>query len=50
MEWYLMFKDAISSKTTLLNKIKYFYKPPGWKHDGSGLVSSDLRNEWKENQ
>ena len=49
-EWYLMFKDAINSKTTLVNKIKYFYKPPGWKHDGSGLVSSDLRNKWKENQ
>jgi len=22
-------------------------KPPGWRHDGSGIISNDLRKEWK---
>ncbi|MGB5322446.1 sterol desaturase family protein [Lutimonas sp.] len=47
IEWYLMLKDAIESKTTIANKLKYFIKPPGWKHDGTGMVSSDLRQEWE---
>jgi len=47
-EWVLMFKDALSSKTSLVNKLKYFYKPPGWRHDGTGLVSSDLRKKWQQ--
>lgn len=45
-EWMAVFKDAIYSKTTLTNKLKYFIKPPGWKHDGSGQMSNDLRKEW----
>ena len=47
IEWYLMLKDAFESKTTIANKLKYFIKPPGWKHDGTGSVSSDLRREWE---
>ncbi|MFD0763143.1 sterol desaturase family protein [Lutibacter aestuarii] len=45
-EWVAVFKDAFSAQTTFLNKLKYFIKPPGWKHDGTGLVSDDLRKEW----
>lgn len=48
-EWIAVFKDAISAKTSLTNKLKYFLKPPGWKHDGSGLLSDDLRKEWLKN-
>jgi sterol desaturase/sphingolipid hydroxylase (fatty acid hydroxylase superfamily) len=45
-EWIAIFKDAFSAKTSILNKLKYFIKPPGWKHDGTGLLSSDLRKEF----
>jgi hypothetical protein len=50
LEWYYLGKDVISSKTTVTNKIKYFLKPPGWKHDGTGVVSSDIRKEWEKEQ
>jgi sterol desaturase/sphingolipid hydroxylase (fatty acid hydroxylase superfamily) len=49
-EWIDVFKDAFSAKTTFVNKIGYFIKPPGWKHDGTGLLSEDLRKEWLKNQ
>lgn len=47
LEWYYMFRDFFKAKTTFANKIKYLYKPPGWKHDGTGILSSDLRKEWE---
>lgn len=50
IEWYNMFKDFKNSKTSFSNKLKYFFKPPGWKHDGSGVLSSDLRKKWEENK
>jgi len=50
LEWYSLFKDVITSKTPLLNKLKYFSKPPGWKHDGTGKLSDDLRSEWFSKQ
>jgi len=46
MEWLYTFKDAINSKTNFYNKLKYFIKPPGWKHDGSGTLSKDLRKAY----
>ncbi|WP_372769375.1 sterol desaturase family protein [Lutibacter sp.] len=49
-EWIDVFKDAISAKTTFTKKLGYFIKPPGWKHDGSGISSNDLRNEWLKNK
>jgi len=45
-EWIAVFKDAFFANTSFVNKLKYFIKPPGWKHDGSGLLSNDLRKEW----
>ncbi len=50
MEWYNLLKDVFTSKTSLGKRILYFLKPPGWKHDGSGKLSCDLRQEWKENK
>ncbi len=47
IEWVSLFKDVFTSKTSFLNKLNYFIKPPGWKHDGTGIVSSDLRREWE---
>ncbi len=46
-EWIDMFSDVFLSKTSVLNKLKYLIKPPGWKHDGTGLLSDDIRKEWK---
>ena len=42
LEWYSMLKDLFTSKTSIRNKLKYLIKPPGWKHDGSSILSSDL--------
>ncbi|MFL0352767.1 sterol desaturase family protein [Xanthomarina sp. GH4-25] len=46
IEWYNMFKDMFSGKKSFENRLKYLIKPPGWKHDGTGKVSDDLRKEW----
>ena len=47
-EWIQMFKDAFASKTSFSNRLKYLVKPPGWKHDGTGILSPDLRKEWEK--
>ncbi len=47
LEWVNLFKDAFTSKTSFINRLNYFIKPPGWKHDGTGILSSDMRNEWE---
>jgi len=46
-EWVHLLRDAFTAKTSLINKLKYFIKPPGWKHDGTGILSEDLLKEWK---
>ncbi|EPR70708.1 Sterol desaturase [Winogradskyella psychrotolerans RS-3] len=46
IEWWLLLKDASSGRKSLKNRLLYLFKPPGWKHDGTGKVSDDLRNEW----
>ncbi len=50
VEWYNMIKDVFSSKTSMTKKILYLFKPPGWKHDGTGILSTDLRKEWEQKQ
>ncbi|WBX72242.1 sterol desaturase family protein [Tenacibaculum retecalamus] len=50
IEWYNLLKDVFTSKTSLGKRILYFLKPPGWKHDGTGKLSGDLRQEWEENK
>lgn len=50
LEWYNMLKDFFSSQTSIANRFNYLIKPPGWKHDGTGISSSDLRKEWEENR
>ena len=49
-EWINLFKDVVHSKTSLKNRFNYLIKPPGWRHDGSGMISDDLRKEWKKNK
>ena len=50
LEWINMLKDVWYSKTSLKNKFKYLIKPPGWKHDGTSILSTDLRKKWEEHQ
>lgn len=50
VEWYNMIKDVFSSKTSITKRILYLFKPPGWKHDGTGILSTDLRKEWEQKQ
>jgi sterol desaturase/sphingolipid hydroxylase (fatty acid hydroxylase superfamily) len=47
-EWIAMLKDSLSGKKSLVSRLKYLIKPPGWRHDGTGKISNDLRKEWKE--
>ncbi len=46
-EWINLFRDVFTSKTTFINQLKYISKPPGWKHDGTGILSEDMRNKWE---
>lgn len=46
IEWHFLFKDVFTSNISFLNRLKYLSKPPGWKHDGTGLLSDDLRKIW----
>ncbi|MEE9362116.1 MAG: sterol desaturase family protein [Cellulophaga sp.] len=51
-EWIALFKDVFVERKPLISRLKYFFKPPGWRHDGTGIVSDDLRQKWiseKEN-
>ena len=47
-EWIGMLKDVFTSNTSFINRLKYLIKPPGWKHDGTGILSEDMLREWKE--
>lgn len=49
LEWLYMFKDAFTGHKSLKDRLNYLLKPPGWKHDGSGKISNDLRREWLNN-
>lgn len=50
LEWISLFKDAFNNKMTLVNRLKYFLNPPGWKHDGTGKLSDDLRKDFFDNK
>jgi len=45
-EWGALFKDLNTKNISVRNRIRYLYKPPGWKHDGTGKLSTDLKEEW----
>ena len=46
IEWIYLFKDVLTGKKSIKNRILYLIKPPGWTHDDTGKISNDLRNEW----
>lgn len=47
-EWINLFKDVFTSKTSFSKRLSYLVKPPGWRHDDKGIISSDLRKEWEK--
>lgn len=49
-EWIAIFKDTFTGSKPLKARWQYLIKPPGWKHDGSGKISADLRSEWLKNK
>lgn len=48
-EWWQLLIDASGKRMSVKHRILYLFKSPGWKHDGSGKVSNDLRKEWLKN-
>ncbi len=50
LEWVNLFKDAFGSRISLGDRLRYFWKPPGWRHDGTGYLSDDLRKDWESRQ
>ncbi|MFD1161910.1 sterol desaturase family protein [Hwangdonia seohaensis] len=48
IEWFNMFKDVFSGRKSITKRFLYFIKPPGWRHDGTGKISDDLRKEWMD--
>ena len=46
LEWYGLLKDAFTQKLSFANSVKYLFYPPGWRHDGTGKTSENLREEW----
>ena len=49
IEWFYMFRDVLSGEKSLISRLQYLLKPPGWKHDGTGKISDELREEWIKN-
>ncbi|CDF78923.1 sterol desaturase [Formosa agariphila KMM 3901] len=49
-EWIALFKDAWSGHKSLKHRLMYFFKSPGWKHDGTGVSSETMRKDWLKNQ
>lgn len=46
-EWINLFRDIFTDKTSIMNRLKYISKPPGWKADGTGILSEDIRRKWE---
>ncbi len=49
-EWFAMLKDVFAQKVSFVNSLRYLFQPPGWRHDGTGKTSDDLRKEWLKNK
>lgn len=47
-EWIDLFKDTSRKKISWSDRIRYLFKPPGWRHDGTGKVAKEMREEWEK--
>ncbi len=48
-EWVSIGND-LRKKTSLLNKLKYLFMPPGWSHDGSSKTAKELRRAFSQHK
>lgn len=48
-EWKALLRD-VKRAPGLHNKLRYFYKPPGWSHDGSTQTAKELQREYEGQQ
>jgi sterol desaturase/sphingolipid hydroxylase (fatty acid hydroxylase superfamily) len=46
-EWQNMARD-LKKKTSLTNRLKYIFMPPGWSHDGSTKTARQMRLQRKD--
>ena len=46
-EWQNMTRD-LKKKTSLANRLKYIFMPPGWSHDGSTKTARQMRLQRKQ--
>ncbi|NNC82917.1 MAG: sterol desaturase family protein [Flavobacteriales bacterium] len=46
-EWIDMFRDFFGKGLKWRDRLGYLWHPPGWRHDGSGKLAEDIREEWE---
>ncbi|WP_375239556.1 sterol desaturase family protein [Aurantibacter sp.] len=46
LEWKELLKDVFLGDKSFKKRLLYFFNPPGWRHDGTGKLSDDLREEY----
>ncbi len=47
-EWRDMLAASLSKGLRVKDRLGYLTNPPGWRHDGSGKQSEDIRQEWED--
>ena len=47
-EWLNLWRDISAKNISLKNRFLYLIKPPGWKHDGTGITTKDLQKKIKK--
>ena len=50
IEYVNIFKDVFGKGLTLVQRILYLFGPPGWSHDGSRLMSTDIKAQYYKEQ
>lgn len=44
-EWVNLWKDFAQKNISLKSRFLYLIKPPGWKHDGTGITTKELQKD-----
>lgn len=48
-EWVALFRDLARARTWR-GRLKTIFGPPGWREDGQGSTSADIRRQWQAKQ
>ena len=48
-EYWNILKDMLRTDISIKQKFFYLFAPPGWSHDGSRKMSTDIKKEFKSN-